>query len=130
MVSYHQLVQQSKKFFMNLSLKFKIISVFTSFLVAYILIGTIASSYVINSQKINQLHEGALQSIDIMKSNIDSNIDSINNISKIIILDPYVREYLKNPRNNMPYRSILYEKFTQLYVVFPFIFAFDLQITK
>lgn len=121
MVSYNYFVQQFKKSFVNLSLKFKIISIFSSFLVAYILLGTITSLYVMNSQKVNQLHEGALQSIDIMKSNIDSNIESINNISKIIILDPYVRQYLKNPRNNISYRSILYEKFTQLYVIFPFI---------
>lgn len=121
MISYNQFIQLLKKAFLNLSLKFKIIFVFISFLVIYILIGSASSLYVMNSQKINQLHEGALQSIDIMKSNIESNIDSINNVSKIIILDPYVRQYLKNPTNNTAYRSMLYHKFTQLYVIFPFI---------
>ncbi len=94
----------------------------------YVLIGIGTSLYVMNSQKVNQLHEGALQSIDIMKSNIESNIDSINNISKIIILDPYVREYLKSSQHNMPYRSVLNQRFTQLYVIFPFmesIFIYD-----
>lgn len=121
MIFTHRLLEKFKKFFMNLSLKFKIIFIFTSFLVAYILVSTIISLYVIDSQKVNQLHQGAQQSIDIMKSNIESNIDSINNISKIIILDPYVRQYLNNPRSNIAYRRILYEKFTQLYVIFPFI---------
>ena len=97
------------------------ILVFTSFLIVYIIVGTTASLYVMNSQRTNQLHESALQSIEIVKSNIESNIDSINNVSKIIILNPYVRQYLKSPYNNISYRSILYQKFTQLYVVFPFI---------
>lgn len=104
-----------------MSLKFKMILVFTSFLIVYIIVGTTASLYVMNSQRTNQLHESALQSIEIVKSNIESNIDSINNVSKIIILNPYVRQYLKSPYNNISYRSILYQKFTQLYVVFPFI---------
>jgi len=121
MTSYNQFIQLLKKIFLNLSIKFKIIFVFISFLILYILIGSTTSLYVMNSQKIDQLHEGALQSIDIVKSNIESNMDSINNVSKIIIIDPYVKQCLKDPTNNIIYRNTLYQKFTQLYVIFPFI---------
>lgn len=121
MFFFHALSRNFKNFFMNLSIKLKIIFTFTSFLFVYILITTIASLYIIDSQTLTQLQQGAEQSIDIMKSNIDSNIDSINNISKIIILDPYVRQYLNNPRGKVEYRRIIYQRFTQLYVIFPFI---------
>ncbi len=121
MFSYNQLTYKIKQKFMDASIKTKIILIFTAFMVGYVIISSILYVQVLGTQRTKQLHQGAYQSIDLMKSNIDANIETISNVSKLIISDSNVRKYLTTHDNSIAYRRPVYQTLTQLYVTFPFI---------
>ena len=76
---------------------------------------------ILNQEKEKQLNVSSSQSIHLMKSNIESNIENINNISKLIISNNDVRAYLNNEDNALNYRRSIQQIFSQLFVTFPFI---------
>jgi two-component system sensor histidine kinase YesM len=90
-------------------------------MLVYVIISGILYTEVLSSEKTKQLRQGAYQSIDLMKSNIDSNIANINNVSKLIMSDSNVRKYLTSYDNPSQYRRPVYQTLTKLYVTFPFI---------
>ena len=53
-----------------------------------------------------------------MKSNIESNIENINNISKLIY-QIMMYAYLNNEDNALNYRRSIQQIFSQLFVTFP-----------
>lgn len=121
MLHYNLLIKKLKQQFMDLSMKSKMIFIFILFMVVYVIITGVLYTQVLSSEKTKQLRQGAYQSIDLMKSNIDSNIANINNVSKLIISDTNVRKYLTTYDNSSKYRRPVYQTLTQLYVTFPFI---------
>lgn len=121
MFFYTIFTKNFKNRFMNLSIKLKIIFVFILFMLLYVVITGILYTQVLGTEKTKQLRQGSYQSIDLMKSNIASNIETINNVSKIIISDSDVRKYLTSYDNSVSYRRSVYQTLTQLYVTFPFI---------
>ncbi|WP_070000386.1 sensor histidine kinase [Cellulosilyticum sp. I15G10I2] len=121
MFTYNVLINRIKQKFMDASIKTKIILIFTAFMIGYVIITSILYVQVLDTQRTKQLHQSAYQSIDLMKSNIDSNIETINNVSKLIISDSNVRKYLTSYDNSLAYRRPVYQTLTQLYVTFPFI---------
>jgi len=90
-------------------------------MMGYFIITSVLYNRILNSEKTKQLREGANQSIVLMKSNISSNIENINNVSKLIISDSYVRQYLTSHDDSSKFRRPVYQTLTQLYVTFPFI---------
>ena len=106
---------------MDASIKTKIILIFTAFMIGYVIMSSLLYIQVLGTQRTKQLHQGASQSIDLMKSNIDANIETVNNVSKLIISDSNVRKYLTTYDKSIAYRRLVYQKLTQLYVTFPFI---------
>lgn len=121
MFSYYAFTKDIRQKFMNLSIKSKIILIFILFMAGYFIVTSILYSRVMDIEKTKQLREGTSQSIDLVKSNISANIDNINNVSKLIISDSFVRQYLTSDDNSSMYRRAVYQKLTQLYVTFPFI---------
>ena len=121
MLSYQQFISGLRERFMNLSIKSKIILIFVLFMLGYFIVTSILYTRILGSERTKQLREGANQSIDLMKSNIAANIDNINNVSKLVISDASVRQYLTSSDSTSMYRRPVYQKLTQLYVTFPFI---------
>ncbi len=121
MLTLHPFIHKTRKKFFDASIKTKIMLIFALFMMVYVLITGALYVQILDSQRTTQLYQGAYQSIDLMKSNIDSNIETINNVSKIIISDPNVRKYLTAQDNSASYRRPVYQTLTQLYVTFPFI---------
>ena len=121
-MSYHTLfTKKFKQKFMDTSIKTKIILIFTAFMIGYVIISSILYIQILGTQRTKQLYQGAYQSIDLMKSNIDSNIETVNNVSKLVMSSPNIRKYLATDDNGITYRRSAGQTLTQLYVTFPFI---------
>ncbi len=116
-----QNIRTLKYQFMNFPIKYKIITIFMLFLVIYFFTTTIVYKQILDQEKTKQLNLSSNQSIYLMKSNIESNLENVNNISKLIISNPDVRGYLNSKDNGLKYRRSVYQTFSQLFVTFPFI---------
>jgi len=114
-------VKNIKNKFMNFPIKYKIITIFMLFLVIYFLTTTILYKQLLEQEKRKQLNVSSSQSIHLMKSNIESNIENVNNISKLIISNNDVRAYLNKENNGLEYKRAVQQTFSQLFVTFPFI---------
>ncbi|PHV69347.1 histidine kinase [Sporanaerobium hydrogeniformans] len=121
MLFISSLTKKLQRFFLNLSIKFKIIFIFTVFIFIYAIAASLLYTKVFNTQKITQLRQSSFQSIDLMKSSIDANIETINNVSKLIISDPSINNYLKTAATPIALRKKATQTLTNLYVTFPFI---------
>lgn len=121
MLTNNKFISTLKYKFMNFPIKYKIITIFMFFLVIYFFTTTILYKQILNQEKEKQLNVSSSQSIHLMKSNIESNIENINNISKLIISNNDVRAYLNNEDNALNYRRSIQQIFSQLFVTFPFI---------
>ncbi len=110
-----------KHFFLNLSIKFKIIFIFTVFIFIYAIAASLLYTRAFSKQRITQLKQSSYQSIDLMKSSIDTNIETINNMSKLIISDPSINNYFKVSITPISITKNATKVLTNLYVTFPFI---------
>ena len=116
-----KLITALKFKFMNFPIRYKVITIFMLFLVIYFFTTTVLYKQILEQEKTKQLNQSSSQSIYLMKSNIESNIENINNISKLIISNGDVRAYLNSVDNGLNYKRGVYQTFSQLFVTFPFI---------
>lgn len=116
-----KLIKTFKYKFMSFPIKYKVITIFMLFLVIYFFTTTILYKKILEQEKTKQLNLSSSQSIYLMKSNIESNIENVNSISKLIISNENVRAYLNSKDSGLRYKRSVHQTFSQLFVTFPFI---------
>ncbi|MHB8062486.1 MAG: sensor histidine kinase [Ruminiclostridium sp.] len=119
MKNVKQIMGKVKQIFMDCSIRYKMLIVFTAFMLFYVGISAVIYITIINRETTSQVRQRSYETTELIKTNIYTLIENANNVSNILTTNSLVRSYLENQYPTLANSKQVNEVLTNIHITFP-----------